>query len=203
MTTDNATANELSDIKTQFYAIVENYPAIYANYKANPNLPSAMTDHDKLESKLTSLYRRMFIFQAAVEKELEHHENALNQLTDVNLKLNATLAKTTASMQGKNAMIVKNDTLKNSVTVSGLGDDLPVQISIVEEAKSIEKTAYIYSIARIVYLLVGIAIVSYFILKTVAGPDSTILSDAKMKAEQLRNTMAQQATPNPPTQPAL
>ena len=203
MTTDNATANELSDIKTQFYAIVENYPAIYANYKANPNLPSAMNDHDQMESKLTSLYRRMFAFQAAVEKELEQHENALNQLTNDNLNLNATLARTTASMQGKNAMIAKNDTLQNSVTVSGLGDDLPVQISIVEEAKSIEKTAYIYSIARIVYLLVGIAIVSYFILKTVAGPDSTILSDAKMKAEQLRNTMAQQATPNPPTQPAL
>jgi len=191
MTTDNATANELSDIKTQFYAIVENYPAIYANYKANPNLPSAMTDHDKLESKLTSLYRRMFTFQAAVEKELEQHENALNQLTDVNLNLNATLAKTTASMQGKNAMIVKNDTLQNSVTVSGLGDDLPVQISIVEEAKSIEKTAYMYSIARIVYLLMGIAIVSYFILKTVRGTGSStsanatpILDNARMKNEQ-------------------
>jgi hypothetical protein len=149
-----------------------------------------MTDHDKLESKLTSLYRRMFAFQAAVEKELEQHENALNQLTNVNLNLNATLAKTTASMQGKNAMIVKNDTPQNSVTVSGLGDDLPVQISIVEEAKSIEKTAYIYSIARIVYLLVGIAIVSYFILKTVRGIVSTsananpILDNARMKNEQ-------------------
>ena len=96
MTTDNATANELSDIKTQFYAIVENYPAIYANYKANPNLPSAMNDHDQMESKLTSLYRRMFAFQAAVEKELEQHENALNQLTNDNLNLNATLARTTA-----------------------------------------------------------------------------------------------------------
>ena len=88
-------------------------------------------------------------------------------------------------MQGKNAMIVKNDTLQNSVTVSGLGDDLPVQISIVEEAKSIEKTAYMYSIARIVYLLAGIVVVSYFVLQTVAGPDSAILADAKTKAEQL------------------
>ena len=191
MTTDNATANELSDIKTQFYAIVENYPAIYANYKANPNLPSAMNDHDQMESKLTSLYRRMFAFQAAVEKELEQHENALNQLTNDNLNLNATLARTTASMQGKNAMIAKNDTLQNSVTVSGLGDDLPVQISIVEEAKSIEKTAYVYSIVRIVYLLIGIVIVSYFILKTVRGIGSStsananpILDNAIMKNEQ-------------------
>ena len=192
MTTDNATANELSDIKTQFYAIVENYPAIYANYKANPNLPSAMNDHDQMESKLTSLYRRMFAFQAAVEKELEQHENALNQLTNDNLNLNATLARTTASLHGKNAMIVKNDTLQNSVMVSGLGDDLPVQISIVEEAKSIEKTAYMYSIARIVYLLLGIAIVSYFVLKTVRGmggsstsPNANpILDNARMKNEQ-------------------
>jgi hypothetical protein len=191
MTTDNATANELSDIKTQFYAIVENYPAIYANYKANPNLPSAMNDHDQMESKLTSLYRRMFAFQAAVEKELEQHENALNQLTNDNLNLNATLAKTNASLQGKNAMIAKNDTLQNSVMVSGLGDDLPVQISIVEEAKSIEKTAYIYSIARIVYLLIGIAIVSYFVLKTVRGIGSStspntnpILDNARIKNEQ-------------------
>lgn len=191
MTTDNATANELSDIKTQFYAIVENYPAIYANYKANPNLPSAMNDHDQMESKLTSLYRRMFAFQAAVEKELEQHENALNQLTNDNLNLNATLAKTNASLQGKNAMIAKNDTLQNSVMVSGLGDDLPVQISIVEEAKSIEKTAYMYSIARIVYLLIGIAIVSYFVLKTVRGIGSStspnanpILDNARMKNEQ-------------------
>lgn len=192
--TENASANELADIKTQFYAIVENYPAVYANYKANPNLPSAMNDHDQMESKLTSLYRRMFAFQAALEKELEQHEDTLNQLTDDNLNLNATLAKTNASLHGKNAMIVKNDTLENSVMVSGLGDDLPIQISIVEEAKSIEKTAYAYSIARIVYLLIGIAIVSYFVLKTVRGIGSStspnasnppsILDNARMKNEQ-------------------
>jgi hypothetical protein len=63
--------NELSDIKTQFYAIAEKYPAVYANYKANPNLPSAMKDHDKMESTLTALYRRMFAFQAGVEKGME------------------------------------------------------------------------------------------------------------------------------------
>lgn len=192
--TENASANELADIKIQFYAIVENYPAVYANYKANPNLPTAMNDHDQMESKLTSLYRRMFAFQAALEKELEQHEDTLNQLTDDNLNLNATLAKTNASLHGKNAMIVKNDTLQNSVTVSGLGDDLPIQISIVEEAKSIEKTAYAYSIARIVYLLIGIAIVSYFVLKTVRGIGSStspnasnppsILDNARMKNEQ-------------------
>ena len=178
MTTDSATANELSDIKTQFYARVEKYAAVYANYMANPNLPSAMNDHDQMESKLTSLYRRMFAFQAAVEKELEQHDNTLNQLTNANSNLNARLAKINASLDGKNAMIVKNDTLKDSVMVSGLGDDLPVQISIVEESKSIEKTAYVYSIARIVYLVIGIAIVSYFILKTVRGTGSLSASSA-------------------------
>ena len=58
---------------------------------------------------------------------------------------------------------------------------------MVEEAKTIEKTAYMYSIARIVYLLVGIVVVSYFVLQTVGGPDSTILTDAKMKADQVKN----------------
>ena len=178
MTTYSATANELSDIKTQFYIIVEKYAAVYANYIANPNLPSAMSDHDRMESKLTSLHRRMFAFQAMVEKELEQHDTALNELTNDNLKLNAMLAKTNASWSGKNAMIVKNDAFKNYIVVSGLGGDLPVQISLVEEAKSIKNTIYVYSIVRIVYLLIGIAIVSYFILKTVRGTGSSSASSA-------------------------
>jgi hypothetical protein len=191
-----AEMTELSDIKTQFYAIAENYSAVYANYKANPNLPSAMKDHDKMESNLTALYRRMFAFQAGVEKGMEQLESRLNESTNDNAKLNAILAKRVASINGKDAMIVKRAPVRESFVVSGLGGDgppspSPVEISMVDEARSIEKTAYAHSIARIVYLLVGIAVVSYFILQTVGDPDSTILTDAKIKAEQLRNNLSQ------------
>lgn len=188
-----AEITELSDIKTQFYAIVENYSAVYANYKANPNLPSAMKDHDKMESNLTALYRRMFAFQAGVEKGMEQLESRLNESTNDNAKLNAIWAKRVASINGKDAMIVKRAPVRESFVVSGLGGDgpSPVEMSMVDEARSIEKTAYAHSIARIVYLLVGIAVVSYFILQTVGDPNSTILTDAKIKAEQLRNNLSQ------------
>jgi len=194
-----AEITELSDIKTQFHAIAEKYSAVYANYKANPNLPSAMKDHDKMESNLTALYRRMFAFQAGVEKGMEQLESSLNESTNDNAKLNAILAKRVASINGKDAMIVKRAPVRESFVVSGLGGDgppsppppSPVEISMVDEARSIEKTAYAHSIARIVYLLVGIAVVSYFILQTVGDPDSTILTDAKIKAEQLRNNLSQ------------
>ena len=80
-------ANELSDIKTHFYAIMEHYPTVYANYKANPNLPSAMVNHDKMESRLTALHRRMFALQGKVGMELDQHETNMNELTNANVKL--------------------------------------------------------------------------------------------------------------------
>ena len=205
--------DELSDIRLQFDATVERYPAVYANYNANPNLPSAMNDYAKMEANLTALYRRMFAFQAGVEKELDQHESVMNKYTNDNVRLNAMLAKRSAFLDGKDALIAMNTpTVRETFTVRqlpGCNSDYsncpcvdpnesscsskckscPAttnQISMVEEAKSIEKTAYMYSIARIVYLLVGIVVVSYFVLQTVGGPDSTILADAKMKAEQLK-----------------
>jgi hypothetical protein len=179
MTTDN----ELHDIKLQFDAIMDNYPAVYANHKANPNLPSAMKDHDKMEAKLTALYRRMFAFQAGVEKELDHHESVMTDSTNDNVRLNAILAKKSAILDGKDALIAMQEPF--TVRQDPTSTPSPIQISMVEEAKTIERTAYMYSIARIVYLLAGIVVVSYFVLQTVAGPDSAILADAKTKAEQL------------------
>jgi len=179
MTTDN----ELHDIKLQFDAIMDNYPAVYANHKANPNLPSAMKDHDKMEAKLTALYRRMFAFQAGVEKELDHHESVMTDSTNDNVRLNAMLAKKSAILDGKDALIAMQEPF--TVRQDPTSTPSPIQISMVEEAKTIERTAYMYSIARIVYLLAGIVVVSYFVLQTVAGPDSAILADAKTKAEQL------------------
>ena len=44
------TQHELDDIKLQFYAIMENYPKMYANFKMSPNLPSAREAHDKTDA---------------------------------------------------------------------------------------------------------------------------------------------------------
>jgi len=179
MSTATAT---LDDLKTQFYAIMEQYPTVYANFKVSPDLPSARDAHDKTEAKLTALYRRMFSFQADVETAAEQHEDAVNKLTSENAKLNAIVARRGAAINGKNAFMTAA-TFKESFINGGLGDDGPTpspnQISLVAEAKSIEKTTYIYAISRIVYLSLGIIMITYFILQTVGAPDSTILSDAK------------------------
>ena len=174
---------DLSDLKTQLYAIMEPYQSVYANYKVNPDLPSASDAYNKMEANLTSLHRRMFTFQAAVEKGLDQRETATNELTSKNAKLNAILAKKTASFAGTTALMT---TQTGGSVISGLGNDAyipttaspnptatpsPNQISLVSEAKSIEKTAYTYSIFRIIYLLLGIFLISYFIYKTVGKSD--------------------------------
>jgi len=196
--TANATTtvtNDLSDIKTQFYAIMEPYSTVYANYKVNPNLPSAADAYNKMEAHLTSLYRRMFAFQAGVEKDLGQHEDTVNDLTNENSKLNAMLARNAGLLNSKQTPKV---TVRESFT--GSLEDQPIpspnQISLASEARSIEKTAYAYSIGRIVYLSLGIMIVSYFVFQTVGGPDSTILADAKIKADQLKNTITENAEMN-------
>ena len=200
--TANATTiatNELSDIKTQFYALMEPYSTVYANYKVNPNLPSAADAYNKMEANLTSLYRRMFTFQAGVENDLGQHEDNVSDLTNENSKLNAKLARNTGLLNSKHTPKVM---VQESFTVTGLGDPAPSpnQISLASEARSIEKTAYAYSIGRIVYLSLGIMIVSYFVFQTVGAPNSTILADAKLKADQLKNTITEKAeSMNPAT----
>jgi len=207
--TANATTiatNELSDIKTQFYALMEPYSTVYANYKVNPNLPSAADAYNKMEANLTSLYRRMFTFQAGVENDLGQHEDTVSDLTNNNLKLNAMLARKGRSLNSKLAIMTPKATVQESFTVTGLGDPAPSptpspnQISLASEARSIEKTAYAYSIGRIVYLSLGIMIVSHFVFQTVGGPNSTILADAKLKADQLKTTLTEKAeSMNPAT----
>lgn len=198
MTADATTiaTNELSDIKIHFYALMEPYSTVYANYKVNPNLPSAADAYNKMEANLTSLYRRMFTFQAGVENELGQHEDTVNDLTNENSKLNAMLARKGGSLKSKHAAMVPKAAIQESFTVTGLGDPptpSPNQISLASEARSIEKTAYKYSIGRIVYLSLGILIVSYFIFQTVGDPNSTILADAKLKADQLKTTLTEKA----------
>lgn len=68
------------------------------------------------------------------------------------------------------------------------------QLSLVAEARDIEKRAYIYGIFRIIYLVVGISMISFFIFKTVGSPDSTILNDAKVKADQLKTEVVEKTS---------
>lgn len=220
--TDATTQSELDDIKTQFYAIMENYPTVYANFKANPSLPTARDAHDKADAALTSLHRRMFTFQSALERALDENEPAVGDLTVAGARLNAKVARRTAILNNKNAMMESPNVVESFVTrqlpgcsstmdASGnpincpcvdagentcsatCGSSCPataIQLSLVAEARDIEKRQYIYAIFRIVYLVVGIAMISYFVAQTVGSPDSTIVDDAKNKAEQLKQNIA-------------
>lgn len=217
--TDATTQSELDDIKTQFYAIMENYPTVYANFKANPSLPTARDAHDKADAALTSLHRRMFTFQSALERALDENETAVGDLTVAGARLNAKVARRTAVLNNKNAIMESPNVVESFVTRQLPGctldtDSKPIncpcveagastcsskcsscpatalQLSLVAEVRDIEKRQYIYAIFRIVYLVVGIAMVSYFVAQTVGSPDSTIIDDAKNKAEQLKQNIA-------------
>lgn len=197
-----STNSELKDIKKQFYFIMENYPAVYANYKINPNLPSAIMAHDKMEADLTALHRRMFAYKAAVEKQLEEHEDTLQKLTTENSNLNIRLSTQEMTLASMNNAMNDKKTIKMPVresfsTITGLAEnDVPTQsqLDTVDNARSIEISSYYYSIARVVYLLVGISIVSYFIFQKVDSPDSTILADAKVKADELKSKVVEPIT---------
>jgi len=219
---DIATSAQLDDIRTHFYAIMENYPTIYANFKANPDLPSARDAHDKTDAALTALHHRMFVFQSALEKAQDDTESELGQLTVEGARLHAMLARRTAVLNNKNAMMVPSQVESFvtrqlpgcNMTKDASGNLVPAncpcveagastcsasctsgcpassnQLSLVAEARDIEKREYIYAISRIIYLVIGIAIVSYFIAQTVGSPDSTLLEDAKLKADQLKTTL--------------
>lgn len=241
MSNNNDKSKELADIKANFYAIMENYPTIYANSQMTPNLPSAINARDKTEAALTSLHNRMFMFDAKLEKELDDNEIVMAQLAKKGAQLNAKIARRTSILNSNDAMISQipstdalvqaSNTQTNVIEsfVNGAtqlpgcildasgnatkancpcvmpnnnkcnpecGAKCPAttdEISLVSEARDIEMKAYFYAISRIVYLFVGIAMVSYFVYQTVGSPDSTILNDAKIKAEQIKtgltNTM--------------
>ena len=184
--------DELKDIQTHFNLIMENYPTMYANFKMNPNLLSAMSAHDKTEANLVLLYRRMFVSQAALDKQLEDAETTVNGLTTNNTTLNTALLKqenSLASLKTMPQMPVKES------FIASVSDDPPTpnQLCMIRHAKSIENSVYYYSIARIIYLVVGISVVSYFIFQTIGTPESTILADVKMKADQLKDQFKSQA----------
>lgn len=237
--TPSLTQRELDDIKTQFHAIMENYPKIYAQLKMTPDLPSAREARDKTDAALASLHNRMFVFKAAMEKKQDENEETMDQLAKKGARLNAILARKTAILNNKDQtmssmpLTARSDT---RVTVmepfismsglSGLSSQLPGCVlesgnptncpcvksgenvctaecnkmedktkrcqpsianrSLVVEAANMEKRAYIHAVCHIIYLVIGICILTYLVLKTVNSPDSTILYDARAKAEQLK-----------------
>lgn len=236
MSNNNDKSKELIDIKTQFYAIMENYPTMYANSMMTPNLPSTIDARNKTDDALTSLHNRMFKFKATLEKEVDDSEEVMAQLAKRSAQLNAKIARRTSILDSKDAMISQTpsthalvqasnthtkvvETFVNGTTqLPGCGvpgsDGIPSncpcvaadsnkcnstcgakcpatadQISLVSEARDIEKKAYFYAIFRIVYLILGISMVSYFIFQTVSRPDSIILNDAQLKVEQIKTGM--------------
>jgi hypothetical protein len=179
---------DLSDLKIQFNAIMEPYQTVYANYKVNPDLLSASDAYNRMDATLTSLHQRMFTFQAAVENGLDQRETDTNELTSRNASLNAILARKTALYQ--NAVDLTTGTPVDPYTPTANSPNptatpSPNQISLVSEAKSIEKTDYTYSIFRIIYLLLGIFLISYFIYKTVGKSDVISASTSKYNANVL------------------
>ena len=73
------------------------------------------------------------------------------------------------------------------------------QRSLVTESANISKRAYIHAVFRIIYLLIGICVVSYFIYQLVRSPDSVILNDARQFTNQTYDAVAARAReiPNP------
>lgn len=73
------------------------------------------------------------------------------------------------------------------------------ELSLATESASIAKRAYIHAVFRIIYLLIGICIVSYFIYQLVRSPDSVVLNDARAFTNQTYDAIAARAReiPNP------
>ena len=71
--------------------------------------------------------------------------------------------------------------------------------SLVVESASIAKRAYIHAVCRILYLLIGICVVSYFIYQLVRSPDSVVLNDARAFTNKTYDAVAARAReiPNP------
>ena len=232
------TQRELDDIKIQFYAIMEDYPRMHANFKMSPHLPNAREAHDRTEAALTSLHNRMFMFRAALEKKQDENEDTMAHLAKRGGQLNAKLARKIAILNNKdqtmatmpltaasNARVTVMEPFISMSGLSGLSKQLPgcnadmtncpcvkpgqstcasecnaqgksdpnnkcppsgANRSLVVEAANIEKRAYMHAVCRIIYLIIAICIVVYFIYQMVGSADSTVLHDAKTKAEQLK-----------------
>jgi len=73
------------------------------------------------------------------------------------------------------------------------------QRSLVTESANISKRAYIHAVFRIIYLLIGICVVSYFIYQLVRSPDSVVLNDAMQFTNKTYDAFAAQVREIPNT----
>jgi len=72
-------------------------------------------------------------------------------------------------------------------------------LSLVTESANISKRAYIHAVFRIIYLLIGICVVSYFIYQLVRSPDSVVLNDARQFTNKTYDAFAAQVREIPNT----
>ena len=200
LTSDDA-KNELNDIKMQFYVLMEKYPQTYANFKMTPNLPSARDAHDRMDAELTKLYGRMFLFRGTMEKKQNDNEAAIAKLAQESAGLNAEFEERTASLNSKNALMSQMPfTVGSDSDVSVIESFTTAdQRSLVTESANISKRAYIHAVCRIIYLLIGICVVSYFIYQLVRSPDSVVLNDARQFTNQTYDAVAARAREIPNT----
>lgn len=89
----------------------------------------------------------------------------------------------------------KTGNFKTTTTVTSYIQEL----SLVTESANISKRAYIHAVCRIIYLLIGICVVSYFIYQLVRSPDSVVLNDARQFTNQTYDAVAARAREIPNT----
>ena len=93
----------------------------------------------------------------------------------------------------------RTGTFKTSSTPVASNMSYIQDLSLVTESASIAKRSYINAVFRIIYLLFGICIVSYFIYQLVRSPDSVVLNDARAFTNKTYDAVAARAReiPNP------
>lgn len=174
--------SELNDIINHFSAATENYSQVYADYKMMPNNPNAETEYNKKNKTLQTLYDRMFRFKANLDKKMKDSYETLEQKTKEN---SIALAKK-----------ARNDSINQTIneTANQMIQSPENFIETFEPAKNIDdervqtgKRIYIIAILNIIYILIGILVISFFIYRLVKQSDSVIINDIKTKAEGIKD----------------
>lgn len=174
--------SELNDIINHFSAATENYSQVYADYKMMPNNPNAETEYNKKNKTLQTLYDRMFRFKANLDKKMKDSYETLEQKTKENSIALAKKARTDSINQTinetANQMIQSPENFIETFEPAKNIDDERVQTG---------KRIYIIAILNIIYILIGILVISFFIYRLVKQSDSVIINDIKTKAEGIKD----------------
>ena len=174
--------SELNDIINHFSAATENYSQVYADYKMMPNNPNAETEYNKKNKTLQTLYDRMFRFKANLDKKMKDSYETLEQKTKENSIALAKKARTDSINQTinetANQMIQSPENFIETFEPAKTTDD---------ERLETGKRIYIIAILNIIYILIGILVISFFIYRLVKQSDSVIINDIKTKAEGIKD----------------